>query len=580
MKIQVLADADAVAKAGAEVVAEAARSAVATRGRCSLALSGGRTPWLMLRALVDQEVPWRQVEIFQVDERVAPADSPERNLKHLRESLLARVPLPPDNLHPMPVEESDLAAAAASYARTLEAVAGTPPALDLVHLGLGPDGHTASLVPGRSGARGHGCLGRGHGGLPAASADDADLSGAEPGARDPVHRHRRRQGGCAGAPVQARPVHPGRPNRERERDSCWPIGRRQRGSTPRREASPMKVLVIDIGGSHVKIMATGHRKERQGGIRTGDVGARHGGYRARSGRALEVQARSPWAIPVRWCTASRCSSRSTSRRAGSDSTSSAAFGRRVKVVNDALMQAVGSYEGGRMLFLGLGTGLGSAMVVENVAQPMELAHLPYKDGRTFEEYLGEAALEQMGQEAWQKEVAAVVARLQAALEPEYVVLGGGNVRLLEELPPGCRRGDNTDAFAAAFACGATTRSRSDHSAQALLQGRDGALVILAVEDERAGDEQAGARGGREPDGVGPDAAVHLDRDVPARRFDPRPNLLDHRQLLGHEPLAAEAGMDRHDQDHVDVIEVVIDRLGRRPGAEAEAGPAACSCEFP
>ena len=103
-----------------------------------------------------------------------------------------------------------------------------------------------------------------------------------------------------------------------------------------------------------------------------------------------------------------------------------------------------------MLFLGLGTGLGSAMVVENVAQPMELAHLPYKDGRTFEEYLGEAALEQMGQAVWQKEVVAVVARLQAALEPEYVVLGGGNVRLLEELPPGCRRGDNTDAFVGGF----------------------------------------------------------------------------------------------------------------------------------
>jgi 6-phosphogluconolactonase len=147
MKIQVLADADAVAEAGAAAVAEAARSAVATRGRCSLALSGGRTPWLMLRGLVDQEVPWRQVEIFQVDERVAPADSPDRNLKQLRESLWARVPLPPDNLHPMPVEEIDLAAAAASYARTLETVAGAPPVLDLVHLGLGPDGHTASLVP-------------------------------------------------------------------------------------------------------------------------------------------------------------------------------------------------------------------------------------------------------------------------------------------------------------------------------------------------------------------------------------------------------------------------------------------------
>jgi polyphosphate glucokinase len=90
------------------------------------------------------------------------------------------------------------------------------------------------------------------------------------------------------------------------------------------------------------------------------------------------------------------------------------------------------------------------MIVENVAQPMELAHLPYKDGRSFEEYLGEAALERAGREAWQKEVAAVVARLQAALEPEYVVLGGGNVQLLDEMPPGCRRGDNAHAFTGGF----------------------------------------------------------------------------------------------------------------------------------
>jgi polyphosphate glucokinase len=127
-----------------------------------------------------------------------------------------------------------------------------------------------------------------------------------------------------------------------------------------------------------------------------------------------------------------------------------AVSRPAGIVNDALMQAVGSYEGGRMLFLGLGTGLGTAMIVDHVAQPMELAHLPYKDGRTFEEYLGEAAIEQMGQDAWRRELAAVVVMLQAALEPEYVVLGGGNVRLLEDLPPGCRRGDNKNAFAGGF----------------------------------------------------------------------------------------------------------------------------------
>jgi 6-phosphogluconolactonase len=147
MKIQVLIDAEAVAKAGAAVLAETARSAVATRGNCTLALSGGRTPWVMLRALQDQDLPWQDVRVLQVDERVAPADSADRNLKHLRDSLLRGAPLPPDNLYPMPVEQTDLAAAAVSYARTLETLAGTPPVLDLVHLGLGPDGHTASLVP-------------------------------------------------------------------------------------------------------------------------------------------------------------------------------------------------------------------------------------------------------------------------------------------------------------------------------------------------------------------------------------------------------------------------------------------------
>ncbi len=148
MKLEILGDAEQVARRAASVVAEEARAAVAERGCFSLAVSGGSTPWKMLAALAQEKVPWRHVHLFQVDERVAPAGDPDRNLTHLEESLLARAPLPKEQLHAMAVEDADLEAAAQHYARELEAVAGAPPALDLVHLGLGPDGHTASLVPG------------------------------------------------------------------------------------------------------------------------------------------------------------------------------------------------------------------------------------------------------------------------------------------------------------------------------------------------------------------------------------------------------------------------------------------------
>lgn len=148
MKIEVFAGAEAVAGEAAQVLAEAARAAIAARGRFVMAVSGGKTPWLMLRALAHEELPWSGVHVVQVDERIAPAGDADRNLTHLRASLLEHAPLLPEQIHAMPVEEPDLEVAARKYARTLEKIAGAPPVLDLVHLGLGADGHTASLVPG------------------------------------------------------------------------------------------------------------------------------------------------------------------------------------------------------------------------------------------------------------------------------------------------------------------------------------------------------------------------------------------------------------------------------------------------
>jgi len=148
MKIETLPDADSVARAGAAFTAAEARAAVAARGRFIMAVSGGRTPWTMLRALADESMPWADVHVVQVDERVAPPGDADRNLTHLRESLLAHCPLAPEQVHAMPVEWSDLDAACERYELTLRAIAGSPAVLDLAHLGLGPDGHTASLVPG------------------------------------------------------------------------------------------------------------------------------------------------------------------------------------------------------------------------------------------------------------------------------------------------------------------------------------------------------------------------------------------------------------------------------------------------
>ena len=148
INLEVLGTPESVAQRAADIIAEEARKAVSARGRFVFAVSGGHTPWVMLRALANADVPWPAVHIVQVDERVAPNGHPDRNLTHLRESLLDHAPLTVEQIHAMPVESADLETAAAKYAETLRHIAGSPPVLDLVHLGLGPDGHTASLVPG------------------------------------------------------------------------------------------------------------------------------------------------------------------------------------------------------------------------------------------------------------------------------------------------------------------------------------------------------------------------------------------------------------------------------------------------
>jgi len=141
-----------------------------------------------------------------------------------------------------------------------------------------------------------------------------------------------------------------------------------------------------------------------------------------------------------------------------------AFGCPVKIINDAAMQALGSYRGGRMLFLGLGTGLGSAFIVDGVVEPMELAHLPYKHGKSFEEHVGAAALERMGKKKWNKAVHDVVAQLKTALQADYVVLGGGNAKRIATLPPSTFAGDNTHAREGGFRMWQTEKQRKQLAA--------------------------------------------------------------------------------------------------------------------
>jgi len=207
----------------------------------------------------------------------------------------------------------------------------------------------------------------------------------------------------------------------------------------------MKILVIDIGGTHVKVIATGHKKpvlipsgpdltpkKMVAAVRqatTGwDYSAMSIGYPGPVVHGRPVN--DPHNLGRGWV--------------GFDFKK--AFGCPVKVINDAAMQAFGSYRGGRMLFLGLGTGLGSALIVDGILEPMELAHLPYKKGRTYEDYVGLAGLKRLGKRKWRRHVADVVRQLKTALQADYVVLGGGNAKLLKRPPPGTRLGDNANAF--------------------------------------------------------------------------------------------------------------------------------------
>jgi polyphosphate glucokinase len=211
----------------------------------------------------------------------------------------------------------------------------------------------------------------------------------------------------------------------------------------------VNVLVVDVGGTHVKMLATGQVEERkfvsgpeltaQQMVDQVKESTADWQYDAISlGYPGPVVHDAPFKDPINlgpgWV--------------GFDF--AAAFGKPVKILNDAAMQALGSYQGGRMLFLGLGTGLGSAMVVNGWVAPMELAHLPYKKGRTYEDYVGLRGLKRLGKKKWREAVFDVVGELVAALQPDDLVLGGGNVKMLKDLPPGARLGDNTNAFAGGF----------------------------------------------------------------------------------------------------------------------------------
>jgi polyphosphate glucokinase len=211
----------------------------------------------------------------------------------------------------------------------------------------------------------------------------------------------------------------------------------------------MKILVVDVGGTHVKILATGQREHRQ--VDSGPT------MTARGMVSAVKRLSADWSYdhvtigypgPVVHGHVVAEPHNLGGGWVGFDFRR--AFGRPVQLINDAAMQALGSYRRGRMLFLGLGTGLGSALIIDGLLEPMELGHLPYKKGHTFEDYVGIRGLERHGKKRWRKHVLDVIARLRAALEPDEIVIGGGNAAKLEKLPPRTRLGDNANAFLGGF----------------------------------------------------------------------------------------------------------------------------------
>ena len=233
----------------------------------------------------------------------------------------------------------------------------------------------------------------------------------------------------------------------------------------------MNILVIDVGGTHVKILASGEKVRRE--IDSGPT------LTARQMVSSVKKLADGWeydlvsiGYPGPVVHDRPMAEPHNLGKGWMGFNFAAAFKLPTKVINDAAMQALGSYRGGKMLFLGLGTGLGSAMILDGIVQPMELAHLPYKK-RTYEDYVGARALEEFGRKAWRKHVEDVVEYLVAALQPEDVVLGGGNATLLKQLPPLCRLGDNANAFKGGFRMwegpltGKSTRSRR-HPTQAAI----------------------------------------------------------------------------------------------------------------